>query len=1042
MTGVKAKKRSEAAERTRGRRSMNETQDHASGQLALSLSDGVTSPSGRSDGRLVSPQPRTRLEGWQARLSEHFARLADARREADWPVFALEHGLSSSDREALMRDVRECAAAGPGRDVSLPWVVYAAEIGYEYSGYEYWQTFESKTPGWQPSRQWRERVRTRFETFAATYHGAEPDGDWAHQFNIIAWPITHGILPRDLQRQLAALLYNASMSFRAETFSSAEALGRHLQAQCFGCSSRFRQFAENATLLGQIALALLLQDTADAVGGAAGAILHTDTLARIVEDLNRERDARQWLAEARSAARFRVRGLARIPLRARTTDYAQHGNRAREASDGTAPLPRPRFLVRELAADRWQVRLQLPNLAQLIGRFPRARDILTRAQGRVEGATVPVLARGRIVTDAAPTVTLETWPTPQTRLLTFDGAPPELEAVLRAGFRIDAGDSWLFLIGSDGQARELGTRVLRARESYLLLQKTGTRNPVAGLGIRPVQVACAGIFGFRIDVPREVSRPLVDVLDILGLEVAQTLDVWPAGLPAPEWSGDGHAEWVAGHPVVLGIRGDRRITRVALTIDGAHQLDIEPPADAPIGAPVFVQLPLLRPGSHRVAVLAQTTDDAATEADPALDNGRASDGLRGELACVVREPRTTAVGQAGALSFSVVPATPSLEDVWEDRFEIHVAAPGAASVRCRLVLRGRGGQELFARTFALLSPCDSDVWRRTFAGPREAAEPHYDDAQVCTLDIDAGALGRARVTAERDFTPLRWAVRANGRRAVLIDSQGCADLAVYTVRCAAPSLEQSGDTAAALEGIEVEEGGALVIARSGRLEAATVVVPPQRVTSLAALSGRRPHVPTAPRDVSTISGLARMAALWERARLAGSSLAEIRRTSAVEALVGRLLSTVAGGRWGEAEEVLRERGPQAAAELMRGLVTNRPDERAVAVMLAGQLASVAEATIAEADRVLLSALRPFIRVPDLERLASYALRLAASPRQARTLVDGSADTTEAPDAQERVLTEGLLACPIVLRAARYFVVATRALLTAQGRDSRAMPWSR
>jgi hypothetical protein len=30
-------------------------------------------------------------------------------------------------------------------------VVYAAEIGYNYAGEEYWQTFASSTPGWAES---------------------------------------------------------------------------------------------------------------------------------------------------------------------------------------------------------------------------------------------------------------------------------------------------------------------------------------------------------------------------------------------------------------------------------------------------------------------------------------------------------------------------------------------------------------------------------------------------------------------------------------------------------------------------------------------------------------------------------------------------------------------------------------------------------------------------------------------------------------------------------------------------------------------------
>lgn len=999
----------------------------------------MTQPEGANgvrQGDFLSSDPRTRLGAWQELVANHFDQLAAARREAGWPVFALEHGLDATERAMLMRDVRACAVAGPRRDTALPWIVYASEIGYEYSGFEYWQTFESKTPGWQ--QQWRDLVRTRFETFATSYHGAEPDGEWAHQFNIIAWPITHGILPRDLQPQLAELLYDASKTFRAETFSSAEALGRHLQARCFGHSSRFRQFAENAALLGQIALALLVQDTADALGGAAGAILHSDTLRRIIEDLNRERDASQWLAEARSTARFHIRGLSRIPLRGRAAGSATNGDVVQELSAGAGPLPRPRLILRETAADRWQVRVQLPNLAHLAAQSPRSSDILMRTDGRVAGASVPVLARGRIVRDMAPTIPLAIWPSPQAQLLTFDGAPPELNAVLRTSFRIDAADNLLFTIGSDGQARQLASHVLRAGASYLLLRKAETPNPAAGL--RSVQVSCAGIYALRIDVPREIPDTLVDVLAILALEVAQTLEVWPAGLPVAEWTGDGHALLVAGQPNILGIRSDHHLTSLTLSIDGILQPNVHAVADAPTVVPVFVQLPPLRPGLHRIMVTARTKHDDGDPTSLGSGRARAPSGLGGEVLCVVREPRTALAGQAGALSFAVLPAAPSLEDVWADRVEVHVAAPGAASLRGRVLLRGLGGQELFSRQFTVSSPCSTDEWRREFASARKAAETKYDDAQSCVLEFDAGALGRGRITAERDFTPLRWAVRANGHRAVLIDSQGRYDLAVSIVPCAAPSLERRVEAATALEGISIGDGGALVVARSGGLEAATVVVPPQRIIGLSALSGEPPIVPIPERESSALAMLARTAALWERARLAGSSLADTRRTAAVKALIGRLNGAIAGERWADAEEVLRDRGPMAAADIMRRLVSSRPDERGVSVVLSDRFAAIADAPIAEVERALLDALSPFVRTPSLEALATYALRVAGSPAQARVLIEEWDKTDGGPDAREHALIDGLLACPVILRAARYLVVATRALMRARGSDSRELPW--
>jgi hypothetical protein len=961
------------------------------------------------------------LDTWQARLSEHFTRLAAARRKTGWPVFALEHGLGAGDREALMRDVRACGSAPPARAVPLPWVVYAAEIGYAYSGYEYWQTFGSKTPGWQS--QWRELIRDRFEAFAKVYNGAEPDGDWAHQFSIIAWPITHGILPRDLQRQLASLLYDASMSFRAETFSSAESLGLHLKSRSIGSSSRFRQFAENATLLGQIGLALLLQhDPPDHLSGVSDAVLDGDTLARIVDDLDRERDARQWLAEARSAARFRVRGLGRITLRGHAADTDQRSPRPHTAPEEDAiGLPRPRFLLREMSAGHWQVRLQVPSLAHLLERLPRAREILTRTQGRVGGPTGPLLARGRIVSESWPTVTLKEWPTAETPLLAFDGAPPELESVLQAGFRIDAKDRWLFSIGSDGQAREIATRVLHAGESYLLIQRTETRNPVSGLGIRINTMACTGVYGLRIDVPESVPDAMPDVLGVLGLEVAQTLQVWPVGLPAPDWSGDGRAEWVAGHPIMLGVRADRRIARLKLTIDDVEQTDIVPAADALIGGPVFIHMKSLRQGAHRLAVIAQTADDILDRRGVGSDE-RVSRGLRGQLEYVIREPRTAAAGQTGALSFRVDPSAPSLEDVWEDHIEIHAAAPGTSSIRCRLALRDLNGRELFVRTFSLPSPCDSDAWRRNVTALREVAEAAYDDAQSCSLVFDASALGRAHVIAERDFRSLRWAVRAKGTRAVLIDSQGGTQLNVSMYRCTAPALEVPLDGATAQAGIKVENEGRLLVSSRHQRNARIVVVPQQEARTFASLVVR-PQVLPCGHSVGDIRAMVALAQIWEGARVGGSALARVRQLACTQALISSAFGALGGRKWQVVEAEVRNGGNlEALLEVSGHLIAPARADEGTRTLLPKKLAPLASTSEEATEAAFVSLVHWVTRDVRAASCARFALRLSNSALIACEWAKGHRPEGHIDGDEVTYFLNYLVSSQFIARAARYVVL--------------------
>lgn len=138
------------------------------------------------------------------RLLVHFGNLRDSRGEIDAPVFALEHGLAPAEVALLRDDVTAAIGGGDVRlDAWLPFVVYATEIGYEFSGDEYWQTFEARTPGWA-ERGDRSLLRRRFREFKDLFGGAQPAGPWAKNFSIICWPITHAVLPADLQRHLVS----------------------------------------------------------------------------------------------------------------------------------------------------------------------------------------------------------------------------------------------------------------------------------------------------------------------------------------------------------------------------------------------------------------------------------------------------------------------------------------------------------------------------------------------------------------------------------------------------------------------------------------------------------------------------------------------------------------------------------------------------------------------------------------------------------------------------------------------------------------------
>jgi len=100
-------------------------------------------------------------------------------------VFALEHDLSKPEFEAASAALLARLRGGQLLEAHwLMWVVYAAELGYDFDGEEYWQSFEQRTPRWVTFGN-RDLVRTWFRRFHREFAGVEPSGTWAGHFTIV-----------------------------------------------------------------------------------------------------------------------------------------------------------------------------------------------------------------------------------------------------------------------------------------------------------------------------------------------------------------------------------------------------------------------------------------------------------------------------------------------------------------------------------------------------------------------------------------------------------------------------------------------------------------------------------------------------------------------------------------------------------------------------------------------------------------------------------------------------------------------------------------
>ena len=266
-------------------------------------------------------------------------------------------------------------------------------MGYRYSGYEYWQTFEQETPGWAVNGD-RNRIREFYQRFQREFGGAMPSGPWAEHFSIICWPITHAILPKDLQLQLAQALYESRYFLSGDILRSPEQLGHLIAARSWNASSRFQDLAQETRLLGQIAAALLFQGQDE-----SDDLIYPPTLERISEDLDRERQARDWLRRARHSVseRVRIRGLRSLTSRTNLSSIRQV-TEAKSAVDALGMEPDLVLRPRDASRRSWDTLIEIPDLSHLLLRFPQTRELLTGCRCVVAGSS------GRPASERTPSI--------------------------------------------------------------------------------------------------------------------------------------------------------------------------------------------------------------------------------------------------------------------------------------------------------------------------------------------------------------------------------------------------------------------------------------------------------------------------------------------------------------------------------------------------------------------------------------------------------------------------------------------------------------
>ena len=847
------------------------------------------------------------LAQMQQRVERHFDALTRTRDTSSFPVFALEHDLKEADLQQIRSMLQSSIVQRPPSSrYWLLWVIYAAERGYDYEGDEYWGSFEDQMPGWEYND--RTRIRVWFRKFQSTYSGVTPSGPWAEHFRIIAWPITHAILPLYLQRQFAKLLYDLRFGLASRTTLDARSIGRLLSLHTSQTTKRFKVFLEQEELTGQIVLALLSGESDEDI------LIHPPTLKRIVADLERRRQAREWLKETQRVVADRFKGIGRGS--GSSVSRLPKGPPERAFPEASKLAIRPSLFLRYAGAGKWSVFLEVKSFRPVAALSMELHSFLDHTRCRLNGSN-----------DFKPTGwllsgdrkgTLQSWPDPASPLIHFERPDPTMNHLLESECRLQPGPIWLFRIGNDGIARHVTGRIMRPGFGYILVAPTLTPPPFEG--VTQCVLNCIGVNAYRVVMPSFVSPEMTARLTNLGLHVARTIRVWPAGLPGRGWDGEGSSEWLTTEAPCFGVDHDHPVESLSFHLDDEPETLIRTDGTE---QPLFVRLPPLSAGTHMLTVKAKRS--------PELDGIAPTPAAEGFVQLVVRnpEPWTPGVTSHPGMIVRVDPDNADLDTFWRNKLSLSVNGPEGFTAICHATLQSADGKEILSEQVASMDlPITPDKWRNRFDRflRDETRAWRYLEAATCTLTIYADTLGTCTLRFEHEPLPVRWAIRSHRRGvdARLLDDSGQdetePEIRLYSMERPFESLPPP-TLDVARSGYVVNPPGTLFVATHDPHRDVVMVSAGSTQQGFQGL-GLEPTFPGLRRSAISLSDNFRLLGLWREARLCGF-LAHLRHRQVMDRAAGALRELLCGENWVSAEKRFKAPGLHGSIESLAALVDKR-----------------------------------------------------------------------------------------------------------------------
>lgn len=830
----------------------------------------------------------TKLENWHKELYNHF-KLLESKRHKDIPIFAIEHELDLQQLESLKQDIEEILKTGIfyNEGLYMPWVVYATERGYEYSGDEYWQTFNEKTSNWIDSNHNRNFIKNCFLRFEQDFRTVKPTGDWATHFNIISRPIINSILPKDIQFSLLKVLFDIRFSITKVHLEDIILLGKKIQDNSWSSTSRFQTFAQNAALLGQFTKALL-----DSTSNVNDLLISEKTFSRIEEDLSHEEKDKIFLNKIRERI---------IPLKfegIRTKPYTGRRESIEDFYRGSNKIlsAKPSLYLSPCEDNSWNIILHIPVMTFILQWSEKFVKILNEGRVKITSSTRsnPFPARNLLYRDNE--FTLLKWPTAVNPLIEFTlGNEVKYEISLNNIY--DHTELLCFYLNAQNKGIYVSHTMLESDKFYIFIYT----NPEIDEFLKnceEIKLNCAGIKARIVETNKVQNSQLKE----LGFNILRNITLKPIAYPATNNDYIGVYEYSSQENPTFLITSNSRINKLKLELwddnilNSIELVDINPKEKR------VLQMSSLKIGNYSLKIEAEIFNE-----DTILHTN-------GLIEIYVRDENNSSVRVQTPLQLYISPSSPSLEDFWEMKYKIKILGPIHFDITPEVTLLDNAKKILYHNKFNKIPlPVETKNWNNFFLNFKKNNKnigQNYEDSYSTVLTFSEKNLGYVSHSFERRFMPLRWIIRQNKDKykLKLISGAGIYEkININKFNYNSPNKKQKLNIDQFIDFNSTDQIGGLYLAECEGIEAG-FIVPPSNAKSLQDLSITFDELKLVKSNADIVN-LINNIYYWSTARQSGNQLALLKQQTVYSYLSENLFRTICGNKWVDVEKLILDSSP-------------------------------------------------------------------------------------------------------------------------------------